>query len=432
MANRFDLILDDCIDRIAFRGETVEGCLERYPEHAAELEPYLQMAAKVAQSYAFAPSSTAKEQGRQRLRAEQRALQQEGREKYRGRLGWRWWKPARLPRWATGLAAVILVILVGTSGTVIASANTLPGDVLYPVKRGVEQIQLALPLPSDTKARLNLAYAERRAEEMAALTKEGKTVQLPQLGEDLRQSLDSTTRVLSTVNNEQEVASVKSQVQQSASQALNKLQVALQEAPEADHQAASESFHASSQAYGEVVEKVMAQGPKPPMAAELGTLRLLATDPSSPAAEKVLLTVSDIEAYLSLGSNSRWITISQEPQTFDLLQIAGMQKSLAEKQVEPGTYTRVRFHVTAATVVVGGVEHPAKVPSESLSLIRPFQVEEGETTSVVLDFDGSGSLHMAGPAEFVIKPVVNVLVHGPSGQEKHDKGEGRGQEKGNR
>jgi hypothetical protein len=46
---QFDDILNLCLDRI-LKGETVEGCLQSYPEMAKELEPLLRtaVAAKVA------------------------------------------------------------------------------------------------------------------------------------------------------------------------------------------------------------------------------------------------------------------------------------------------------------------------------------------------------------------------------------------------
>ena len=40
---QFDNILNECLDRI-LRGETVEKCLQSYPEQAPELEPLLRTA----------------------------------------------------------------------------------------------------------------------------------------------------------------------------------------------------------------------------------------------------------------------------------------------------------------------------------------------------------------------------------------------------
>jgi len=38
---------DACLDRITLKGESIEQCLESYPERAAELEPLLRAALSV-------------------------------------------------------------------------------------------------------------------------------------------------------------------------------------------------------------------------------------------------------------------------------------------------------------------------------------------------------------------------------------------------
>ena len=40
MADNFDRILDECIDRIN-RGQSLEDCLADYPEYVKQLEPLL-------------------------------------------------------------------------------------------------------------------------------------------------------------------------------------------------------------------------------------------------------------------------------------------------------------------------------------------------------------------------------------------------------
>jgi hypothetical protein len=68
MAEEFDKILDECIDRVN-RGDTIAACLKDHPQHAADLEPMLQMMFETKQAYVFTPSEDAKRQGRQRLYA---------------------------------------------------------------------------------------------------------------------------------------------------------------------------------------------------------------------------------------------------------------------------------------------------------------------------------------------------------------------------
>ncbi len=68
-------------------------------------------------------------------------------------------------RWAAA-ACLIMVILV--SGTATVSAQSLPGDTLYPVKRLVERGRLALT-GDEGEVELRLKYAERRLDEFAEL-----------------------------------------------------------------------------------------------------------------------------------------------------------------------------------------------------------------------------------------------------------------------
>lgn len=77
--------------------------------------------------------------------------------------------------WVRGLAriaAVLAVLIVALYGTVTASADSLPGDVLYPVKRLVERGEIALA--SDNEALvLRLEFADRRLDEFERLLARG-------------------------------------------------------------------------------------------------------------------------------------------------------------------------------------------------------------------------------------------------------------------
>ena len=110
MANEFDRILDECIDRIN-RGESLEDCLSSYPEHAKKLEPLLQAMLDTQTAYTFTPSSAAKMAARQHfnIALEELAQRREERRSLFPRvLGWsRAW---------VAVAAVLLVALIGYFG----------------------------------------------------------------------------------------------------------------------------------------------------------------------------------------------------------------------------------------------------------------------------------------------------------------------------
>ena len=54
-ARDFNRVLDDCLDRLLLRGETVESCLARYPQQTAELEPLLRAMLQTQEALARLP-----------------------------------------------------------------------------------------------------------------------------------------------------------------------------------------------------------------------------------------------------------------------------------------------------------------------------------------------------------------------------------------
>lgn len=110
MADNFDRILDECIDRIN-RGEGLEACLADHPQHIEQLRSLLQSMLQTKETYSFAPSVSAKEAARQRFTAALARREQRHEEKQPlfARLF------ARPVVWAT-LAAVIVVLVGGYFG----------------------------------------------------------------------------------------------------------------------------------------------------------------------------------------------------------------------------------------------------------------------------------------------------------------------------
>lgn len=71
------------------------------------------------------------------------------------------------------MAAALSAGLLG-AGVLAASAQTLPGDPLYQVKRGAEEVQLTLTLDPAANARLRLDLANRRLSEARRLSAAGR------------------------------------------------------------------------------------------------------------------------------------------------------------------------------------------------------------------------------------------------------------------
>jgi len=85
------------------------------------------------------------------------------------------------------------MLFMSSGGALAASSNALPGDVLYGVKRGVEQARIVLTVSRQGDARLHLALAKRRMAEASASAVERPEV-VPDLVRDALDSLDVAER----------------------------------------------------------------------------------------------------------------------------------------------------------------------------------------------------------------------------------------------
>jgi len=158
----FNNIFDECLERIVVDGETLEQCLKRYPEQAAELKPLLETVLAVKEASAVEPRPEFKARARYQFRS---ALQEKAAPKRRPFFGW-------VPRWATALAIVLVVLMAG-GGTVAAASNSMPDSILYPVKLATENVQLALTTSELGRARLCAGFADRRVVEIIYMADRG-------------------------------------------------------------------------------------------------------------------------------------------------------------------------------------------------------------------------------------------------------------------
>jgi outer membrane biosynthesis protein TonB len=100
------------------------------------------------------------------------------------RLLGRWvWRPQRPLRsvWAPGLVLGSLAVTLALLTTLSAAADTLPGNVLYPVKRSAENLVLKLT-PQDLRALRVASLNQRRAHEILAMQKQGISAEVPYEG----------------------------------------------------------------------------------------------------------------------------------------------------------------------------------------------------------------------------------------------------------
>lgn len=179
-----DDILNECIDRLA-RGETVEACLARYPEHAPELRPLLLVArATLSATAQLTPRAEFRMAARHRFLD---ALAARHARKQEAFLSGPW-----LRRWGAVAAGVALLVVIG-SGTVAAAETSLPSEPLYTVKQATEAFQVALAPEGSAKAKVYAHLAARRLEEISALARQGDVRSVDQLASQFEGHLDNAT-----------------------------------------------------------------------------------------------------------------------------------------------------------------------------------------------------------------------------------------------
>ena len=158
----FENILEDCLERLMVRGETVEDCLNAYPQQAAALKPLLHISLMAKNAAGIEPRPEFKASARYQFRT---ALQEAAPRKTRLFPAWRF-------RWATALTAILFMLMAG-SGLVVASSTSMPNNPLYSVKLAVEQMQLNLTFSDLGKANLYAEFSDRRVSEIMHMAQKG-------------------------------------------------------------------------------------------------------------------------------------------------------------------------------------------------------------------------------------------------------------------
>ncbi len=119
-------------------------------------------------------------------------------------------------------------------------------------------------------------------------------------------------------------------------------------------------------------------------------------------------------------SDSGWHSVAADTTVLNLLDYTdGNYAVLADSTLPAGHYTQVRLLLGEGnTVVVDGEVHDLTVPSGSqsgLKLNHPFDIEDGETYAVTLDFDADRSVHQTGGGQYKLHPVIRLIVNSMGG-----------------
>lgn len=173
MSRDIETALADCLERLEGGEATVEEALGGYPELRAELEPLLRLSVELRSMPRVVAPESLRTSRRPVFRSPSRVTPIAAAS--RGR-GWGAIRPASawaapLVRLAAGLAAALLLL----GGSMVASANSLPEEPLYPLKLAMESAQLALVPDPRSRVELEIQFAARRLEEVQSAARQGKT-----------------------------------------------------------------------------------------------------------------------------------------------------------------------------------------------------------------------------------------------------------------
>lgn len=281
MTREFEERLNECLEALSSGQRTLEECLAMYPEDAPRLEPmlrtatllhhtlaakprdefataarerFLKMSApRLQKSLSFEPRPSFVMAARRRFLA---AAQQMVREKKPDR-----WRPAfRVAQFASA-ASVILFMGIG-SFALSTSADALPGDWRYPVKRTVEDVRYTLTFGEGGRQQLDIDYAHERLNEIEKLAENGQTI-----GEGpLKDLAEQTDSVLSRLDSSQveleDVQEVRDLAQQQQDVLADVVSQVKPGAADELEQAQTASRQAYVQAAALVVEFERKQDPK--------------------------------------------------------------------------------------------------------------------------------------------------------------------------
>lgn len=159
MNNNVYDILESCLQELD-HGTDVNDIIARYPNFARDLRPIL--SASLQAKNMTAPSREAVVRGRARLMQHVAVLREE-------KSAPRTKRVIPLFRRLAFSLALVFVLVISGSGLVNASASALPGQNLYPVKRGWEGVRLFLTFNHEKRNSLEQEIEEERVYEVNEL-----------------------------------------------------------------------------------------------------------------------------------------------------------------------------------------------------------------------------------------------------------------------
>jgi len=162
-----------------------------------------------------------------------------------------------------------------------------------------------------------------------------------------------------------------------------------------------------------------------------GNLRVMLTDSPFSDAKSLLVTFSEVSVHRSdqPDNDSGWTTLpfanNATSRTCDVKKLQSTQDILGTGSLAAGHYTQIRLTVSSATLFFenaaggnacettiaapGGRSADLEIPSGVVKLNREFDVSSSGATTMLLDFNGDGSVRQTGNGRYMMSPVIAVV-----------------------
>lgn len=166
--------------------------------------------------------------------------------------------------------------------------------------------------------------------------------------------------------------------------------------------------------------------------ADTGMLSLMLTDAPTEALRAVYVTIDSVEVHVGGEEGGYWEVVADPDKTYNLLELVdGVLEHLGTTDLPSGSYTMMRLiigrtpdddpnvdgnaHEYANYLLFEGdlTQHKLDVPSgveTGIKLVHGFEIIEGLTLELILDFDARESVVTAGKSgKYLLKPTITVI-----------------------